>query len=366
MRASRLPSCLAVLLTAGAVGLVGAAGPAAAASGITSPGDGSVVLADSVVPLRAVVDRPSVRPHELTLQAPSAQQAEVVAVQASPSGGELRYDFDTACATRVCSQRVPAENGRWTVRLVGDAQDERTFVLRIPPAEPTGLAAAGSGDGVEVSWQQGDEPDLVGYTVEDAQARVVRRGIGLDACDADRVCRAEVPADAGAWTVRALRSACPGCHELLSSTTPPAVSAQDTIAAPAGGPAPPAGGGAQVGDEPTAEPAPQAQRPDRRPDQRGAFSRVFGTGPVLPAAAAPVPPPSAPPPELPDGSYDVTLGFSPPEAATGGVPRPPAARARDAVDGLLSADRLPLLVLSAVLVGGAAWLRRWTRRAITD
>ena len=333
------------------------AGPAAAAGGITSPAPGKVVAVDGVLPLRAVVEGPVVRPSELSLQAPGAEVAEVVAVSASPSGGELAADLDTRCTTAVCA---PAPNGEWVLRLSGGADDERRFVLRIPPAAPVDVAAHRSDAGAVVRWRRGDEPDLVGYAVRAASGEVVVDRIGLDACDAERRCAVEVPADGGAWSVTAYRSTCPDCREVLASPASAVARATEEEAGVAG----------QLPRPVAPAPPPSDDAPRRaRPDQYAAFSRYFAGGP---RTAAAVPQRVAPPAraQLPDGTYDVSLGGAAPVApADVGAPRsrPPIARAQQAVSDLLSSgDRARLLALSAVLLGASFVLRRWAHQAIDD
>lgn len=354
------PSARARAAALAAALLLGTALPAVAESGITSPGAGEVVVrADAVVPLRATVDAPASEPSELSLLAPGAQAAEVVATSAE--GGELAHDLDTSCATPGCTGRSPAPNGTWTLRLSGAASDERTFVLRIPPAAPQGVEAVPSEAGVLVRWAQGDEPDLRAYRIEDGRGRLVRDRIPLGtACDPERTCSVEVPEDAGAWTVRAYRATCPDCREVLLSPASAAVRAQGA-GAPA---APPAAEPATAA--PTATAAAPAV-PVRRPDQRSAFLESFGAG--RPVAPAPAPEVRRVLPALPqaDGSFEQELGYEERELVVAEPRRPPLSRATDAVGTTLGGgNRLPLLVLSGLLVGGALWLRRWARRAIAD
>lgn len=345
------PACAAAL-TAGLLLLPAA--PASAAGGITAPGSGEIVTADALVPLRAVVDGPVTEPTELSLQAPGAASADVVAVSADPNGGELAHDLDTACASGVCTERAPAANGTWTLRLSGAAEDERTFVLRIPPAAPGGVGAERSEAGVLVRWRQGDEPDLRGYRVEDARGAVVRDRLGLDVCDPERVCQVEVPEQGGAWTVRAYRATCPDCRELLASPTSTVVRAEgdsDPLAA--------------VAPEPS--PAPQqAAPPARRPDQRGAFLRSFGAGrPSAKAAPQPVRPAVQAPPQS-GGSYGSELDYGEREVVVA-EPAAPLSQAQDAgTSALGTGNRWQLLVLSGLMVGASLWLRRWARRVIAD
>lgn len=329
------------------------AAPASAATGITSPGADLVVTQDAVVPLRAVVEGPAASPSELSLQGPGARTAEVVAVSTDPGGDELAHDFDTACASRVCTERAPAANGIWTVRLSGASEDERTFVVRIAPAAPVDVAASRSEAGVLVRWAQGDEPDLRGYRVEDASGKVVRDRVGLDACDPERTCSVEVPEAAGAWSVRAYRATCPDCTELLASPPSNVVRAEDEQAL------------LPVAPPPSAAPSP-APQPAARPDQQGAFLSAFGA--ARPAVRAAPPPAGAPAPVAPQaaGAYDQELGYGERELVVR-APQAPLSRAQDAVtDTLGTGNRWQLLVLSALMVGASVWLRRWTRRALAD
>ena len=328
--------------------LVGAlllpAAPASAAGGITSPGTGEVVTTESVVLLRAVVEGPAATPSELSLIEPGTGRETVVAVSASPGGGELTADFDTACASQ-CTGRAPARNGRWTLRLRGSAEDERTFELRIPPAVPSDVAAEPAGQGVLLRWVRGDEPDLTGYAVEDADGAPVAQ-VALDACDATGRCRLEVPADTGSWAVRAVRTACPGCAETLRSEPSAPVSLTSA------GPPVPA----------LPEPSPSSSAAQPVQDQRSAFVRSYGTGVRLPApapAAVPRDGQAAPPP---GGTYDVALDYAPPPpgAAAGG------ASLEETLSGIGGGSRLPLLLLSGLLVGSSVLLRRWLRRAVLD
>ena len=339
-----------------AAALLVPAAPASAAGGITSPGAGEVVTADAVVPVRAVVEGPAAEPSELTLQEPGAADPQVVAVSTSPSGGELAYDLDTSCVRAVCTSPAPARNGTWTVRLDGAASDERTFELRIPPAAPTGVAAARSESGVLVRWRLGPEPDLTGYAVRDPSGAVVRDGIGTDACDVEGRCSVEVPEDGGPWSVVAFRSTCPDCAEVLASPASEPVAVQ--------GAAPPD----VPGEAPAVVPeqSPSAAPEDRAaPDQAAAFTRAFGTGRRTAVAPPPAPQAVLPAQPQPDGTFGTELGYAAPEA----VPAPPrssTARAQDALASLPAGERLRLLVLSSLMVGAAVWLRRWARRAIAD
>jgi hypothetical protein len=325
--------------------------PAVAAGGITSPGAGEVVTADAVVPLRAVVEGPVTGPSELTLTEPGSGVEQVVAVSTSPGGGELAYDFDTSCAGSVCAQRSPARNGSWLLQLRGSASDERTFDLRIPPAAPVELTAEPAGAGVLLQWRRGAEPDLTGYAVEDAQGALVRAGIGLDACDAGDRCRVEVSSEAGAWAVRAHRQVCPDCVTTLRSPRSETVAPDAATDSPVDVAVP----------APDGEPSPEQSRPSLR-DQRSAFAQAFGAGrPAagqLPRSVAPVGPPGA----QPDGAYDMELGYDAPQ--TGSAPGRESVG--EALSALGSADRVRLMVMSGLLIGGALWLRRWARRVIAD
>lgn len=346
-----------LLLSLGAAvllaGLLPATPAAAAGGGITAPGVDELVAAHAVVPLRAVVEGPVTSPTELTLTEPGSATEQVVAVTTSPGGGELAADLDTACGAVLCTTQVPARNGAWTLRLRGAVDDERAFHLRIPPAAPVDVRAEPAGPQVLLQWRRGAEPDLTGYDVESADGSPVLGGIALDACDADGRCRVEVPADAGAWTVVAHRRTCPGCATTLASPASDPVRVGDGAGSEGALPAP--------APEPTASASPTA-RPDPG-DQRDAFLAAFGAGAPAPAerpgeVARPEPAEAA----QPDGTYDVELGYGAAAQPPGGQ-RPSLGQA---VETLGSGARLPLMALSAVMVGGAVWLRRWARRAIAD
>lgn len=350
---SSLRACSAVL----AAGLLLTAAPASAADGITAPGTGEVVTVDGLVPLRAVVDGPVSEPSELSLLAPGATSAEVVAVSTDPAGGELAHDLDTSCTAAVCGGRTPAANGTWTLRLSGAAEDERTFVLRIPPAAPVDVAADPSEAGVRLRWAQGDEPDLRGYRVEDQNGKAVRDRLGLDVCDPDRACQVELPGDGGTYAVRAYRATCPDCTELLTSPASALVRAEGDA-----GPQPAAD---VVAPAPSPSAAP-AGPPRSRPDQRSAFLGAFGA--LRPGAPAAVPAPAqrAVPPAPPAGSFDAELGYGEQELVVR-ERRAPLGRAGDAIGATVATgERVRLLVLSGLMIGGALWLRRWARRVITE
>lgn len=348
MSVPRAARRLLLPLTVVAAGLLLPATPAAAAGGITSPGPDEVVSAHAVLPLRAFVDGPAAGPSELILIEPATDVEQVVAVSTSPQGGELAYDLDSRCASSVCTEPAPARNGTWTLRLRGGATDERTFVLRIPPATPVEVVASPSGSGVRLEWALGAEADLTGYTVEDLQGLVVGE-VGVEACDAAGRCRVEVPAQAGAWSVRAFRRTCPDCVTTLPSPASDPVRADAAAGSPLTGPVAPA-----------TPPATREPRPPV-PGQREAFSRFFGAAPP-----ADLPPPltgsSAPLAAQADGAYDLELGYDAPPAGTA----PEGESVGQALTALSTGDRMRLVVLSGLLVGSALWLRRWARRAIED
>jgi hypothetical protein len=192
--------------------------------------------------------------------------------------------------------------------------------------------------------------------VEDAAGDVVRDGLAAaEVCDADRTCQAEVPAQAGAWTVRAYRATCPDCTDLLLSSTSAVVRAEGE-----------AGPLAAVGLEPSPTPQQAAPPAGKRPNQRSAFLAAFGSG--RPAAGAVPAPAGATPQTAPqaDGTFGEELGYGEREVVLT-EPRAPLSRAQDAIGSALgSGDRVRLLVLSALMVGGSLWLRRWARRAIAE
>jgi hypothetical protein len=70
---------------------------------------------------------------------------------------------------------VPADNGTYTVTLNNQGRTKSaTFVLLIPPAKPTGFAAAPAGGTYATfSWSPNPEADITGYEVMDAAGQIL-------------------------------------------------------------------------------------------------------------------------------------------------------------------------------------------------
>jgi hypothetical protein len=128
----------------------------------------------------------------------------------------------------------PARNGTWTLSMVGDTGDPapapRTFVLTVPPATPQQVTASPTPGGAQVSWQNGDEPDLTGADIL-ADGKVIRTAA---ACSGHCSATVSLPAGKHDIAVREHRSRCPHCSGDLmspaSAATPVTVSA--ALAAP--------------------------------------------------------------------------------------------------------------------------------------
>jgi hypothetical protein len=185
-RTTRGLAVLGLLVPLSGAGLLIAAAPASAASGITAPGDGTAYTSDTNVHISATVDK-NTGSAQLRVQTPAGDVGTVATASTSlTAGASLSYDFDTAtCASfpAACSGRAEAVNGDWTVTLVsgGSVVDTSRFTLRIAPRTPRNVSASADGyRAVVVSWAKGDEPDLTGWTIyADGNPS---QDVGTDAC----------------------------------------------------------------------------------------------------------------------------------------------------------------------------------------
>lgn len=150
-------------------------------------------------------------------------------VVASASGGlmqgaSMSYALNTACVSyqpqqSPCTGSNPAPNGTWTVQLQGGESASTQFALRIPPAQPQGVSASGSGSTVTVDWQANTEPDLTGYTVLDGSGQTLAADLAPNSVCSGGACTAQVSAPGvTSVEIEAQRSTCPGCSQTLSST----------------------------------------------------------------------------------------------------------------------------------------------------
>ena len=234
---------LAVVTAAGGLSVLlpGVTSAASAAdpttSTVDSPGPGpytsttTLILAGTVRRSPVATDSAS-----LSLIDPTGA-AQTVATRSD--NGPMSVSWRTDCAYDLagCGQSGtirPARNGTWTLKMVGDtgapAPAPRTFVLTIPPATPQQVAVTPMPGSVQVAWQNGGEPDLMGADIL-ADGKVVTTA---PACSGH--CSASVSLPAGKHTVavREHRSRCPKCSGDLmspaSAATPVTVSA--ALAAP--------------------------------------------------------------------------------------------------------------------------------------
>jgi hypothetical protein len=135
---------LATSIITGVV-LIGAPSPASA--DINSPADGRVFTSGSTVSVTAT----GAAWGQLSVRTPEGN--DIPGGQAGFLATPLHVD-------------VPIDvNGTYTVTLTGWGAGTRTFIVRKPPQAPSGLSATASGSKVIVSWNQGTETDLTGYSV---------------------------------------------------------------------------------------------------------------------------------------------------------------------------------------------------------
>jgi hypothetical protein len=244
---------LALAVPLSGLGLLLAAGPAYATTGITSPGNGVAFTSDTTVHVAATIDRNS-GSADLRLTSPGSTAETVASASSSlTSGASLGYDFDTAtCATypSSCSGRAEAPNGQWTVTLVGGGRtlDTSTFTLRIPPRAPASLSAQADGyRAVVLTWPQGQEPDLTGWTVyaDGSQGQ----DVGTDACSGASCSTTVTYAQDGTgdhtYSLVAHRKVAPSSSDTLDSPQSPQAAA--TLKAPPPSPAPVDSSGGSAG-----------------------------------------------------------------------------------------------------------------------
>ncbi len=409
-RAARAVTAGALALPmAGALLLVGAPGASAA---VQQPGNGTVFAADRDVRIVMSADHPR-GASSLTLTSPGGP---AVTVASDGGSAPLTYALDTGCWTYPsdsCTGRVPAANGTWVVEQTGSTTDKVSFVLRIAPKAPEGLAAEPvDGRTVRLSWRRGVEPDLTGYVLSEGGSPI--RTISASTCEGT-ACSATVAYEREgtgehSYLLQSVRSD-GGDGTLQSSGSP----ASTTLAAPtpspapgpSGGPAPGGGGtpgGTPGGGTASGGPAPSTASPGVsgkpnstaspgagasasgapgttsgggttafRPSggtaaeqaiaQRRAFATSFSAfGPKLGIPKLP-PLPQSPTPDvapLPDGGFSPTLGFEDQVVRERVESQGPAARVTTVVGNALDSEQLVRSTAGAlVLLLIGAHLRRW-------
>lgn len=377
------------LLATGAGTLILGVLPASAAAGIsiTRASDGSAVsasqpvTADDVLQIEGQID-PRTNTTNLVITAPTGDSHTVAqAAGTFTSGATLDFDLTTSCLTydarrSPCSGRSPAPNGTWTAQLTGGATAGTQFVLRIPPAAPTGVTATASGGGAVVSWQLGAEPDLRSYDVLDGSGQQIVGGLNpANVCDANGNCTTTITkTSAQSFMVRAQRATCPSCSDTIPSAPSSAASISSgssatPVPSQSGGPS--SGGssqaGANTGTTQGGSPAPSSG-PGAQPTGKTGTTTV--SSPAHRAAAAGqllqqlLPPPTAmQAPSVPssilaplaDGTYNPQLAYGQQTVGEdvlvpdGTTPRI-AAKPTDVLSGLMDSSRVWQSVAEGVLL----------------
>ncbi|HET7405616.1 MAG TPA: hypothetical protein VFJ21_00570 [Mycobacteriales bacterium] len=393
MRGTRGRLRALALLSAGAGTLLLGALPASAAAGIsiTTASDGSAVsasqpvTADDVLQIHGQID-PRTKTTDLVVTAPAGDSHTVAEATASfTSGASLDFDLTTSCLTydarrAPCSGRSPAPNGTWTAQLTGGATATSQFVLRIPPAAPTGVTATASGSGAVVSWQLGAEPDLRSYDVLDGSGQQLVGGLSpSNVCDASGGCSTTIAkTSAQSFMVRAHRATCPSCSDTVASAPSSAASISSGSSAapvPSQSGDPSAGGSTQPGSSsgtaqggsPAPSTSPGAQpsggkpgaagvsAPGRRAAASGAAGRLLQQFlPAPTALQAPTVPASILAP-LADGTYKPKLAYGQQTVGEdvlvpdGSTPRI-AAHSTGVLSGLMDSGRVWESVAEGVLL----------------
>ncbi len=326
------------------------------------------------------------RNNRLTLTEPEKPAVEVASAPPADavSGGQLAFDFNTQCwmPSNPCT---PARNGTWTLVQTGGDDATLSFRLLIPARPPTGVTADGSApQKVRLSWNDGPEPDLTGFAVFEGEQQV--KTLGRDCAGGTCTTVIDYQADGvglHTYTVRAFRSRGPGvAGEPLPSGSSNEVSA--TVLPGAGLPGPV--GGVVPGTEaspapgspasaspapPTASRSPAATRPGgsapaaNSTARRQAFSSGFSAfGPKLGVPKLPPLPQAPAVAQLPDGTFEPTLGFEDQELSETGPPGGVAARVTSTVGAAFVSEQIVRSTAGAlVLLLAGAHLRRWLSTA---
>jgi len=381
----------ALALPLSGVLLAAAAAPASAA--IISPGNGAVIDTNRTFEISASYEPPSLK-NQLRLTPPGSGQSVLLDEVELIQSRNLSYPFNTRCwdgTPNRCSNDRPAPNGVWTVQQTGDGAPimTSTFRLLIPARPPTGVTADGSApQKVRLSWKDGPEPDLTGFAVFEGEQQVKKLERG-DCAGGTCTTVIDYQADGvglHTYTVRAFRSRGPGvAGEPLVSGSSNDVSA--TVLPGAGLPGPV--GGVVPGTEaspapgspasasptpggPTASRSPAATRPggsapaaNSTAARRQAFSSGFSAfGPKLGVPKLPPLPQAPAVAQLPDGTFEPTLGFEDQELSETGPPGGVAARVTSTVGAAFVSEQIVRSTAGAlVLLLAGAHLRRWLSTA---
>ncbi len=381
----------ALVLPLSGVLLAAAAAPASAA--ITSPGNGEVIDTNRTLEISAGYEPPL--KNQLRLTPPGSGQSVLLdEVELIPSRNNLRYSFKTGCwdgTPKACSNDRPAPNGVWTVQQTGDNAPTMTstFRLLIPARPPTGVTADGSApQQVRLSWKDGPEPDLTGFAVFDGgqQVKTLARGVCREGTCTTVIDYQADGVGLHTYTVRALRLRGPGVEgEPLESVSSNEVSATvlpgaglpgplgDVVPGTEASPAPdsPASASPAPGG-PTASRSPAATRPggsapaaNSTAARRQAFSSGFSAfGPKLGVPKLPPLPQAPAVAQLPDGTFEPTLGFEDQELSETGPPGGVAARVTSTVGAAFVSEQIVRSTAGAlVLLLAGAHLRRWLSTA---
>ncbi len=368
----------ALVLPLSGVLLVVAAPPASAQIG--SPETGTVFAAHDTFLITANQFGAS----RLLLTPPGGQAIQVA--EGGPADLEVSHPFNTLCREadgRPCAGDRPAANGEWGVRQVGGgvSDSSTTFRLRIPARPPTDVTADGSSPlQASVSWRLGTEPDLTGFAVFEGETQVksVPRGDCRDGACTAVIAYPVEGAGAHTYTVRAFRSAGDGGEPLASA---PSASASATVLPGAALPGPlggvvPGTGSPAPESSASASPSPAkataSRSPAARPGgvdpaaaRRQAFSTGFNTfGPKLGVPKLPPLPQAPAVAQLPDGTFEPTLGFEDQELGEDDPSSGVAARVTSTVgDAIVSEQVVRSTAGALVLLLTGAHLRRWLNAA---
>ncbi|MFD0900236.1 hypothetical protein [Actinomadura sediminis] len=200
-----------------------AAPPASAETTILSPKDGAVITSGS----------------QLTAKANADFYAAKVELRISgPGVGDKLLDEQRFASGELTGTFPITHNGAYKLYVDHELWNEvaaSNFTVKVPPATPSGVSAAVSGEKLVVKWGMGKEADLEGYTLSGSGVKPAAGSVGTF-CSGG-ACSASLPLtqDSGTFSVevRAKRSDGAG-----GSVYSDAANASDVVAAanaPSGG-----------------------------------------------------------------------------------------------------------------------------------
>ena len=221
MSSARRAAILPLAVAVGGVLLASAPAYATVRASWTTPTDNSTFTTTAPVDFAVTLDRGSTLTADgnavsLNLAVPGPTPGPFKVDTSSGTGDrDLKFTFNPACpnhAGSCAAGSAPAYNGRYTASLSGAATGSRTVVLQVPPAKPTGVSAAATGQRrIKVSWAANNEPDLTGYDVFTSEGGSVAANLPASTTSHEFELPPSGYGGEHSYVVRASRLACANC-----------------------------------------------------------------------------------------------------------------------------------------------------------